>query len=464
MKPASRRLFLRGAGGVALAVPWLESLSSARAATAAQKRFVVMFQSCGIDVTSFWPKGQPGRLSKDMLLGTGLAPLAGIEDKLLVLRGLHGAPRGHGKDVNVNDHQLGTCTRLTASSVSGGLADGISLDQAIAAQINPGKRPGLAAIVGKRGQGDSMYLSFTAPRKPTPTEPNPAKIYKDFAGLSAADPAVLARITKRRESILDVVRAQFTSLQASSRLSKSDRDKLDLHFTSLREVEGQLNATCALDASTSAQLDGIDATKLAADDWFERLSRLHLDVMSLAIACGHTHVATMMFGPGAHTNTFGWLGHKQEHHLLSHRLVSFGGPVLASASTLLAQIDAWHAQQFRYLVDRLNAYIDVDGTILDNSVVLWLNELSEGKEHHYRDLPFVIAGSGGGSLKQGAYMKLSQNPDPLALGNKTLVEDAPSNKLLTTLANVMGLRTPGGAPINQFGKFGPPGEYSEIKV
>lgn len=83
---------------------------------------------------------------------------------------------------------------------------------------------------------------------------------------------------------------------------------------------------------------------------------------------------------------------------------------------MLHAIDLWHAKQFRYLMDNLSRYKDLQGSVLDNSALVWLNELSDGKSHHYRDLPFVIAGSAGGYLKQGQFMNLSKVGRPAVAG------------------------------------------------
>ena len=107
---------------------------------------------------------------------------------------------------------------------------------------------------------------------------------------------------------------------------------------------------------------------------------------------------------------------------------------------------------------------DLQGSVLDNRALVWLNELSDGQSHHYRDLPFVIAGSAGGYLKQGQFMNLSKLADPLSLGLKGRTEVAPHNKLLTTLCNAMGAKAATGGPVTKFGTYGEAGEFEEIKA
>jgi len=448
-----------------VALPLLESLQPAHANVKAPRRLMIMFQPCGVDVSRFWPKGGPGALSDSALEGTALSPLAGMTKKLLVLRGVHSSPRGHGLDIKLNDHALGTNARLTAAAITNGLAEGISVDQFIAKQINPQSRPALVAAVARSGQRDSQFVSFMGARQPAPMHDSPWKMYQDFMGLSAADPAVLERVTKRRQSVMDLVRGQFAQLSTSPRLGQKDREKLDLHFSGIRDVENQVASSCKLRAELEAEVKAVNPTLLGAGSTFVQYGKLHMDVLSLALACGHTNVATLMWGAGAHSSTFGWLGQTNDHHLISHRVVSFTSSTeLNGAEDMLHSIDLWHAKQFRYLMDRLNSYTDLEGTVLDNSALVWLNELSDGKSHHYRDLPFVIAGSAGGYLQQGQFMNLSKLADPLSLGLRGLTEVAPHNKLLTTLCNAMGAKTPAGGPVTNFGSYGLAGEFDEIKA
>ncbi len=465
-KTLPRRHFLKGTGGALVALPILHSLQPARANVKSPRRLMVMFQPCGIDVPRFWPNGTPGALSDATLQGSGLEPLQGVANKLLVVRGMHGTPQGHGRDgIRINDHDLGTTTRLTASGISGGLADAISVDQAIARQINPDGRPGLVSAVARGGQRDAQHISFNGPRQVAPVATNPWKVYQDFMGLTNADPALLASITKRRQSVLDLVRGHFERLKSSSKLGKQDRDKLDLHFSGIRDVETNVAASCKLDEQLEAQVKAVDPNALESSSTFEANSKLHMDVLTLALACGHTNVATLMFGSGAHSSTFTWLNQQNNHHLISHRVVSFTSSTpLEGAEDMLHAIDQWHAKQFRYLVDRLDSYSDIDGTILDNSAVVWVNELSDGKSHHFRDLPFVMAGSAGGYFKQGQYFKLSRHPYPESINIKTLDDDAPFNKILTMLCNAMGMKGDNRGPVTKFGKFGAEGEYAELRA
>jgi hypothetical protein len=322
----------------------------------------------------------------------------------------------------------------------------------------------MVVTASRRAQADARYVSFTAPRQPAPLEDDPWKVYQNFTNVAAASPEVAAQIATRRKSVLDFVRGQMDRLEASPRLGKADRDKLDLHFTSIRDLETKLAQSCKLPDATVATLKGITPQMLGTDAGYEKVGPLFVDLVALAIACGYTNVATLMWGGGANQNTLGFLGQRLDRHLISHRVVAYDNAApLDGAKDMLFAIDRWHAQQFGALVSKLAAYEDASGSILDNSVVLWTNEISEGAQHSYRDLPFVLAGSAGGYLKQGIHTNLSVLDDPLSLYKKGIVENAPHNKLLTTIANAMGVKDAKGGPITKFGTFGDPGEYEELK-
>lgn len=474
----SRRRLLRGAGSIAVALPWLESLSGggARAqSAAAPRRFVAFFQGCGVDISRFWPQSL-GELTPASMAGTALEPLASYAGKLLIPRGIQGSPRGFNFDNaqnGGNDHNLGTASRLTAAALDGvnnqHYAQGISVDQEMAKSINPGGRPAMTLAVGREFSGTADgYISYLEAGKPASRQQNPWLAYSDFMS-GGADPEPMADlILARRQSVLDVVKTDFERLKGNPRLSQSDKQKLDMHFTSIREVEGgMVNSgaiACSLPAQTIAELQGIDPGSVKDDDQFRSIGRLQMDVMTLALACGSTNVATLMWGSGEGGPVFSWLNQSNEHHLISHRVVDYGSEqALSGATDYLHAIDQWYAGQFKHLLDKLSSYTEAGGTLLDQCAVLWCNELSNGSVHHFQDLPFVIAGGAGGQLKQGQYVKVTESPLASGMDNVTPGDDAPHNKLLTTLLNAVGA-TKNGAPYENFGSFGDPGEYDELKA
>jgi hypothetical protein len=144
-----------------------------------------------------------------------------------------------------------------------------------------------------------------------------------------------------------------------------------------------------------------------------------MDLMILAHSCGLTRVSTFMWANADSWQFYPWIGVNQEHHELSHA----GDDDAASRDKLIA-INRWHAEQVAYLVGRLAELREVDGTsLLDNTILLWGNELGAGNSHSYKDIPWLIAGGSGGHFKTGRYL---QYPD------------RPHNDLLVSIIQAMG--------------------------
>ena len=207
------------------------------------------------------------------------------------------------------------------------------------------------------------------------------------------------------------------------------------------------------------------------DSEYEKIGGMMLDVMALAMACDQNRVVTIQWGSGAGGPIFSWLGMsaddvntKYNHHKLSHgaTMDCATTPTLPDTQwkTALFDIDTWYASRFKDLLDRLSAYSEPEGSVLDNSAIAYMNDLGDGLGHNWMDLPNLIAGSAGGYFKQGQYIKLTS-------GNGTANDtDAPSNMLLTTLANAVGATKQDGSPYDNFGSAptGKPGEFTALKA
>lgn len=478
----NRRRFLRGLGGVIVGLPMLESLlprTPAAAQAAATRRLITFFQCNGANMDLIWPNGAFGALTPGHFSAErSLAPLMNYRDKLLVVRNLHMSPRGFGQDPNTNgcDHQKGTAQKLTAAPLnSSGFATGISIDQFIATQVNPGGKAAMTLGVHGVGSGPTGSISYSAPAKPVTSEANPRLAFQDLMGITATQPAQRDLLGERRKSVLDLVHADFEALKVK-KLSKSDQTKLDQHFSTIRDLETALmpgagmttQSGCApLDAARAAEIAAADrGVQITSDAQFKRVGRMQMDMIALALACDRNRVATLQWGSGAGGPIFKWDGmnHQYNHHKLSHgnTMDDDSGSPVAGYQGMIAAIDKWFAGEFVYLLDKLNAYTEANGkTLLDNSCVMWINELSDGKGHDFRDLPVIIAGSCGGAFKQGQYLNMSKFPNALKVNFGEL--DAPHNKLLTTIANVMGAKQNGGR-VTHFGdtRYGSPGDYTQL--
>lgn len=467
-----RRNFLRGVGGVALGLPMLEALlprGVKAAAGEAPRRFVSFFQCNGVNMSRFFPTGDYGALTAGMMGGTALEPLGDYAADLMVPRGIHTVPRGFGRDGTPgDDHAKGMVHKLTAQPcVEGSLfSAGISVDQEIANHLNDSGRPALNLQVGRRSDSHLGYISYYGAEQPAVGENNPWLAYQDFMGLGPdVDPLVTERLVARRESVIDLVRDDFDRLRARG-LSAADREKLDMHLTAVRDLEIDMGAaglvSCELPAARAAELQGLDPNEIDSDGEYKTIGRMQMDILALALACGSTRAATLQWGSGAGGPIFTWDGmsHAYNHHKLSHGNTADdnSGADVSGYEDMLFDIDQWYAGEFRYLLDRLAAYQEGDCRLLDNCVTVWMNELSDGRGHDFMDLPYVMAGSCGGYLRTGEYIKVTGE------GNVHNDVDAPHNMLLTTILNAVGVRDDVGAPVQNFGAYGQPGEFDVLKA
>jgi hypothetical protein len=473
--PLSRRRFLRGFGGVALGLPFLETFAarSASAQTPAITRFGVFFACNGVDTDRWFPKGDFGALSDDSLLGTANEALLPFRSKLLFPRGVHMAPRGFGRDPSGgDDHGRGMAIKLTAQPAdnTNWLARGPSIDHVIAAQLNPGgdgaRTPPLNLMVGRpAGYRGLDFISYSEAGRAVRAINNPWNAYSEFINLNNSSPDsgdANARLSRRRQSVLDLVRDQFDDLKRAG-LSVADERKLDAHFTAIRAVEVQIGAGGLSCGDTVVEggartYENMEPRDVERETNYPVIADLQIEILALALACGYTRVGTMQFDRGSGGPTFKWDGmsHEYNHHKLSHGKVKddcFGTSTangcddVAGYENMLFEIDKWHAGKLARLLARLDSIVEADGrTVLDNSVILYTNELSDGRAHSFMDLPYIIAGGANGFFKQGQYVLLGRANNP---GGDD--QAAPHNKLLNTIVNAMGIESSWfGAPEGTF--------------
>ncbi len=492
--PFRRRGFLRGAlaglGGTVVGLPFLESLSIRQASAQDDgiiKRMGVFFACNGVDMTRWFPTGGYGALSAGQLTGTANEPLAPLVSKLLVPRGVHMSPRGYDRDGGGgDDHGKGMAHKLTAQYADdeNWLALGPSVDHVIANAVNPGgegsRRPPLNLMVGKRGGYKGLdYISYRGAGDAVAAINNPWNAYADFMELGGSNTgtpvaAMDNLLTTRRQSVLDVVSEQFDSLKARP-LSAADRQKLDSHFTTIREIEQQLTSSvtgCGDDALTERarayETNGDEDSLSEKESEYPAVTDLHIEIMALALACDASRVATLQFDRGSGGPTFRWDGmnHEYNHHKLSHGKVRddcFGDSTengcadVAGFEDMLFDIDRWHQEKYAQLLRKLDSYVEAEGrTVLDNSVIMYTNELADGKAHSFMHLPYILGGSCGGYLKQGQYV---------LLGDEDHFSDAkaPHNRLLNTLVNAMGIQSDWfGVEQGQGGETMEPGVYEDL--
>ena len=457
-----RRKFLLGALGATMALPFLETFAprTAKAGEGDADTFAIFCrQANGVQQKTddepdrFWPSFGPGALTSEMLLadtGRALSELGAFGDKLILCRGIRFNFPGNGCGHSGGGNQCLTAAKVSdMPSVNESLAMGESIDNRIQRELGKeGVEPLTLYVGAKYGYLDEV-LSYRAAKDLRAAENNPNNVYQDLFGLSNVDPAALQMLRDRRMSVNDLVRDQMTSLLARKDLSKLDRDRLDLHFTSIRDLE--LGIVCGLSEGEVANLEAI-SQNVSNDDYFETVCKLQMDILTLAMACGVTRAATLQFGSGNAGVEFTINGVKQKSfHKISHRIDSDGdmGDPIPNADVLHHEIDRLHARLYRYLLEKLDAVKLTDGSLLDAGTVVWLNDLGE-KYHSYQNVPFILAGGMKGALKTGQYVDFG---------------DVTNNRLLSTIGAAAGCKNAQGGPLDDFGDPElPKGVLSEILV
>ncbi len=421
----NRRAFLKGLGGAALALPFLPSLHRGAAAQGARPPIrLVIFHTANGQPMRLW---KPTAQGNDFALSPVLEPLAPFKRKLLVLSGLDMPAVG-----GPNGHETGTSTVLTGAEPTLLGAGGPSVDQ-IAAQRIGGQTPlrslelGVQTVPGKLG-----YVSYLDRDQPVPTENDPARAWRRVFGEFRPGAPAAGGLDPRDRSVLDAVRGDYARVNA--RLGAADRRKLDAHLEQVRELERRFSAPIAPGAACAvpaAPADGISR--------FPDVGRSHLALVAAALACDATRVASVMWQEGSNNASFDWADPAvhRSHHEISHTILT-NTPVLSTQEEReLLAINQWYARQFAEFLGRLDAIPEGDGTLLDHTVVVWTNELSDGFVHSRTDMPFVVAGGGAAGLRTGRWMDFGHTPH---------------NALLVSLLNAVGVRD-----VQRVGDFGAAG-------
>ncbi len=412
----SRRAFLGGAGAL-VALPFLESLPGLgmRRAWAADSgeipsRLITYFVPNGIRMDQFLP----AKTGADWEITPTLQPLSAFQDEILILSGLGNAP-GMPED-GAGDHAAGTGSFITGRHVKrtegADIENGISLDQAVAAQI--GQTTRFASLqLGLEGGSNvggcdfgysCAYLrniSWQDEHTPLPKMINPQLVFdRLFAGADAtASEAEIAMRRKHRKSVLDYVTGEAKTLQKT--VSGADHQKLEAYLDGVRELEKRIES---LVNAPTCEPPGYPPPTLE----IEAHAKLMADLMTLALQCDLTRVVSFMFANGFSTRHYAHLGVAEGHHELSHHQES------PEKIAQLLLIDRWEVSMLAYLLERLKAVPQGDGSLLDHTLVLWASPMSDGNTHNHFQLPIVLAGRAGGALSPGRHLSF---PDDMPVTN-----------------------------------------------
>lgn len=418
--PLSRRQVLRGLGAT-VALPFLDAMTPSRATAATAKapmRMAFIFMPNGVRQDRWTPEGQ----GTDFKLSPILQPLERHRSELNILTNL-----SHKNCDEGDGHYAKTANWLTGTKIAKttgkDLRCGVSIDQAYAQQVGHLTRfPSLELGTEPIHTGVDFNVNYTqlygshiawrTPTSPLPPEINPRFVFDRLFRENAQQRKASSEETK---SVLDLVLTDAKALRA--KVGKDDQQKLDEYLESIRSVEQRISADIArvasgenADPAMKSEIAGLDACITAAmagkSDPGGRLRldhtehcRLMLDLITLAFWSDSTRASTFMFGWAVSGKNFSFLpGVTQGHHETSHhenkeeKLVQY------------EKINTWHVDQFGYMLDRMKSIKEGEGTLLDNSLLMFGSSMRDGNGHRPQNLPLVLAGGKNGRVKTGQHI------------------------------------------------------------
>lgn len=404
-KQLPRRTFLKGLG-TAIALPMLDAMTPALAAAPkAPVRLAFLYVPNGVVNIDWWrPKGE----GRDFEFSRLMKPLEQFREDILVLSGLddhNGNALGDGP----GDHGRAGASYLSGvhckKTAGADIQAGISADQ-VAAQIIGSQTRFASLELGCEdsrtvGNCDSGYscaytnsISWRTPTTPNPPEINPRMAFERLFGTAdlSLSAEVRARRAAYRKSILDMVSEDTKKLTGT--LGANDKRKLDEYLYAVREIEQRIEKAETENRDITPQFEkpvGIPAT-------FNEYVRLMCDIQMTAFQTDLTRISTLMFAREGSMRVYPEIGINDPHHPLTHHRN------IADWIEKTAQINTYHVKLFAEYLQRLKAVKEGDGTLLDNSMIVYGAGISDGNKHNHEDLPTILAGRGGGAFKPGRHI------------------------------------------------------------
>ncbi len=430
----SRRQLLAGTGAGLVLLPFVPLLARGQAASP-PKRLIFLYSSNG----TVYERWKPSMDASGLVLSDILQPLAEHRERLLVVGGLDYAAeiekgaKGHSHEGGIACSLTGAPSAVVGSNKDEVLATGPSIDQLVAQRLD--YRTALFGVQVDEYTDTICSTSYAASKQPLKPNNDPYAIFKDLFGSfvppgSSVDPK-LAQLNLDRQSVIDIVRGDLNALK--SKLGSNEQAKLDAHLTGLRDLEKSLAGkpgASALDsckkAATGTELE------LYENDNIPALGSLAADVVVDAMACDLIRGATIQFGRAGANHRLTWLGDEFNRNPAyvpgkdeTEGIHSFAHDELTPATRDgLVVIHRWYASQMKAIMDRLAAVPEGTGTMLDNTLVVWFNELGKGGSHQIKETPWVMGGNLGGHFKTNQFLDFPGEPH---------------NRLLLSLAHGMGL-------------------------
>jgi hypothetical protein len=417
----SRRTALKGFG-TAIALPFLDAMLPSvfaspgvkAAAQALPKRMAFFYVPNGIKMDDWTPEAA----GADFKLPFILEPLQPFQQETMVLSGLtldKARPNGDGP----GDHARAMSAFLTGAqprkTAGADIRVGVSVDQLAAMKV--GRNTALPSLEmgcekGQQAGGcDSGYscayssnISWRGESTPMAKEVNPRQVFERLFGRH--DPNESAEARAKRElydkSILDFITEDANQL--SSKLGVTDKRKLDEYLDSIREIElriSRIEQAAKLDAPAKAtKPEGIP--KEYADH-----IRLLTDMLVLAYQTDLTRISTFVYANDGSNRPYKFIDVPEGHHDLSHHMGN------KEKLEKIRKINRFHIEQFAYFLGKLKNIREGEGTLLDQCMIVYGGGIGDGNRHNHDDLPILLAGKGGGSIKSGRHVKYPKET-PLA--------------------------------------------------
>jgi hypothetical protein len=406
----SRRTVLRGVGA-SLGLPWLEAMMPVRASAAVSKppvRLAALYMPNGVREDLWTPKGE----GRDFTLSPTLQPLADLKDNIIVPTNLWNEAV---KDGSVHLPRCAgflTSTRVTKTQGLDISCNGISMDQIAAQKVREqtplpslelGVAPDSTGVDTNNGYTRlyGSHIAWSAPTVPLAREIDPRLVFERLfrAGRPQTDAA------KMDVLLLDRVMDDAKNLQ--KKLGTADRQRVDEYLTVVRSLEERLERTSRPKTATTwkarVPLDP-KAEPPETPPQFPEHVRLMMDMIALAFQTDTTRVCTFMFNNEVSNQDFSFVdGVSGGHHSISHH---------QNREEQLKQyelINRWHVAQYAYLLRKLKSIKEGDGTLLDNSMVLFGSGLRDGNMHSPVNLPIVLGGRGGGRIATGQHIVYAEH-------------------------------------------------------
>ncbi len=431
----SRRTLLRGAG-VAIGLPLLEAMepvrafaSGAQAKPAPPVRLMFVYTPGGMIMNSWTPKGE----GTSYTLSPTLGALERFRSEILVLTGMDSRVAESGG----NGHPLAICTWLSGAGLhqrdSAGYSTDVSIDQVVARKVGESTRLASLELGVRVGTGGSHggNISWRAPGSPMGSDGDPRAVFTRLFGDPKGD--------RYRRSVLDLILESANGLRRS--VGAADRHKMDEYLDSVRSIEKRIQFAEKNKPPAPPKLEWLD--KLPAEDQgaanqrtkgggqaggisFGEHIRMLQELAALGLQADSTRVVTLMYAGEDFLPPIPEAGDTLGHHGLAHWGFGRGPSEVARAVETHQKVDRWLVEQFGQLLDKLKGIRDGDGTLLDNCMIVFGSGMNSGSTHLRGDIPILLAGRGGGTLKPGRHLRYPKG--------------TPFSNLLVALAERMGVK------------------------